>query len=170
VDGKRGGINDGELLGQRTSTSLALEVLREYYVFYGTRVLQLWRKLLPIIGRLPHRLGILPSRDRRGRLLPAQVRRALREVVADWFARAFPGSTEDRMQVRPRLRGRWGVGTGVTVEEVEEVWAYCTAAEFRKHKVGLVRLAERVATEGDQEAVAILVDGGMELVAGKETS
>jgi hypothetical protein len=81
-----------------------------------------------------------------------------------------PGSTEDRLQMRPRLRGRWGAGTGVAVEEVEEVWTYCTAADFRKQKPGLVHLAEWVATEGDQEAIAILVDSGMELVIGKETS
>lgn len=126
---------------------------------------------MAVAGRLPRRLGIiLPSRDRRGRRLPAQARRVIREVVADWFGRAFPGSTEDRMQMRPRLRGRWGSGAGVTVEEVDEVWTYCTASDFRKHKPGLVRLAEWVAKEGDQEAIAILVDGGMALVVGKETS
>ena len=27
-------------------------------------------------------------------------------VVQDWFASVFPGNTEDRMQIRPRLRGR----------------------------------------------------------------
>jgi len=72
--------------------------------------------------------------------------------------------------MRPRLRGRWGSAAGVTVEQVEEVWTYCAAADFRKHKPGLVHLAEWVATEADQEAVAILVDGGMELVVGKEKS
>jgi hypothetical protein len=120
---------------------------------------------------LRHRLGIiLPSRDRHGHMLSAKTRQMIREAVADWFGRAFPGSTEDRMQMRARLRGRWGSGIGVTVEEVDEAWAYCTAADFRKHKPGLVRLAERVANEGDQEAVAILVDGGMELIVQKETS
>lgn len=137
----------------------------------GTTVLLSVVGHVPIVGRLPHRLGIiLPSRDHRGRRLPAKARATIRQMVADWFSRAFPGSTEDRMQVRPRLRGRWGAGPGVTVEEVEEVWTYCTAADFRKHRPGLVELAEWVATEGDQEAVAILVDSGMELVVGKETS
>ncbi|MBI4521509.1 MAG: hypothetical protein HY701_11785 [Gemmatimonadetes bacterium] len=126
---------------------------------------------MPVISRLRHRLGmILPSRDRRGRRLTAKTRRVIREVVADWFGHAFPASTEDRMQIRTRLRGRWGAGAGVTVEEVEEVWAYCTAVDFRKHKPELVRLAEWVAQEGDQEAVAGLIDGGMELVVRKETS
>lgn len=74
------------------------------------------------------------------------------------------------MQMRPRLRGRWGSTAGVTVEEVEEVWTYCSLADFRKHKSGLVHLAEWVATKADQEAVAIVVDSGMELVVGKETS
>lgn len=126
---------------------------------------------MPVIGRLPHRPGIiLPSRDHRGRRLPAETRRVVREAVAAWFGRAFPGSTEDRMQIRPRLRGRWGAGAGVTVEEVEEVWTYCTATDFRKHRPGLVSLAERVVTTADQEAVAILVDHGMELVVKKEMS
>jgi hypothetical protein len=58
----------------------------------------------------------------------------------------------------------------VTVEEIAEVWSYSTAADFRKHKPSLVHLAEWVATEADQEAVAILVDGGMQLVVGKEMS
>ncbi|MBI4602280.1 MAG: hypothetical protein HY721_10000 [Planctomycetes bacterium] len=126
---------------------------------------------MPIAGRLPHRLGIiLPSRDRLGWRLPIAVREAIRQVVFDWFGRRFPGSTGDRLQIRPRLRGRWGTGAGVTVEEVEEIWTYCTAVDFRKHKPGLVRLAEWVATEGDQEAVGILVDSGMELVIGRRTS
>jgi hypothetical protein len=126
---------------------------------------------MPIVGRLPHRLGIiLPSRDRQGRRLSAATLRAIHAAVVDWFGEAFPGSTADRMQMRPRLRGRWGSGAGVSVEEVEEVWTYCTAADFRKQKPGLVRLAEWVAAEADQEAMAILVDTGMELVVGKETS
>lgn len=90
--------------------------------------------------------------------------------MQDWFDRTFPGSTEDRMQMRPRLRGRWGSGSGVTVEEVEEIWTYCNSADFRKHKPGLVQLAEWVVASADQEAIAILVDGGLELVVGKETS
>ncbi len=73
------------------------------------------------------------------------------------LAAYFPGSTRDRTQMRPRLRGRWGAGAGVTVEDVEEVWT-------------LVRLAEWIAKQGDQEAVAILIDSGMELVARRETS
>jgi hypothetical protein len=126
---------------------------------------------MPIVGRLPHRLGIiLPSRDRRGRRLSAGTRREIRRMVANWFGRAFPGSTEDRLQMRPRLRGRWGSGAGVTVEEVDEIWVYCTVADFREQKPGLVHLAEWVAAEANQEAVAILVDSGMELVVGKETS
>jgi hypothetical protein len=56
------------------------------------------------------------------------------------------------------------------VEEVEEVWTCCTVADFRRHKAGLAGLAERIAKEGDQEAVAIQVDNGMELVVWKETS
>lgn len=72
--------------------------------------------------------------------------------------------------MRPRLRGRWGSGSGVTVEEVEEIWTYCSSSDFRNHKPGLVQLAEWVATSADQEAIAILVDGGLELVVGKETS
>src|SRR5437867_2704412 len=96
---------------------------------------------------------IVPSRDRHGRLLPARTREAIRRMVLDWFGRAFAGVTEDRMQMRSRLRGRWQSGTGVTVEEVEEVWTYCTAADFGRHKPGLVRLAERVATEAEQEVV-----------------
>ncbi len=72
--------------------------------------------------------------------------------------------------MRSRLRGRWSSATGVTVEEVDEVWTYCTTAVFRKQRSGLVRLAEWVAIEANQEAVAILIDNGMELVAGKETS
>jgi hypothetical protein len=92
----------------------------------------------------------------------------MRRTVEDWFAEAFPGSSSDRMQVRPRLRGRWGSGTGVTVEEVEEIWSYCSATEFRRHRRGLVVLAEKLWVLGDQEAIAILVDSGMEIVVGEE--
>lgn len=53
---------------------------------------------------------------------------------------------------------------------VEDVWTYCSTADFRKNKPGLVHLAERVATNASQDATAILVDSGMELVVGKETS
>lgn len=125
---------------------------------------------MPIVGRLPHRLGILlPSMDRRGKPLSSRVRQRVQRVVQDWFAEAFPGSTSDRMQVRPRLRGRWGSGAGVTIEKVEEVWAYCSAAEFRKHRRGLVGLAEQVWGLADQEAIAILVDSGMEIVVGENS-
>jgi len=55
------------------------------------------------------------------------------------------------------------------VEEVEEIWVFCSTADFRKHKRGLVRLAEWVWKKADQQAVAILVDGGMELVVGRES-
>lgn len=41
---------------------------------------------------------------------------------------------------------------------------YCGAAELKKHKSGLVHLAEWVARKADQDAVAILVDAGMEIV------
>jgi len=126
---------------------------------------------MPIVERLPRRLGIiLPTRDRRGRKLPARKRAAIRQAVEEWFGRSFRGSTEDRMQIRPRLRGRWRSDSGVTVEEVEEVWSFCSAAELRKRKPELVQLAEWVATEAEQDAVAILVDLGIELVVGKEAT
>jgi len=125
---------------------------------------------VPIVGRLPRRLGIvLPSRSRGGRPLSATSRGEIRNRVQEWFAAAFTGSTEDRLQVRPRLRGRWGAGSGVTFEEVEEIWVFCNSAEYRRHKAGLVRLAEWVWRKADQEAVAILVDGGMELVVGRKS-
>jgi hypothetical protein len=125
---------------------------------------------VPIVGRLPHRLGIiLPSLRQGGHALSPALRREVRQRVEEWFAQAFTGSTEDRLQVRPRLRGRWGAGSGVSVEEVEEVWVYCSATEFRKHKAGLVQLAEWVWKRADQQAVAILVDGGMALVEGRES-
>lgn len=126
---------------------------------------------MPISARLPRRLGILlPSRDRHGRLLSARSRQGVRKIVFQWFAERFPGSTEDRMQMRPRLRGRWGSDSGVTVEEVEEIWTYCSAADFHKQKPGLVGLAELVAEKAEQEAIAILVDSGMEIVVGREQS
>lgn len=68
------------------------------------------------------------------------------------------------------MRGRWHSDSGVTVENVDEVWTFCSAAEFRKRKPELVQLAEWLAAEADQDAVAILIDGGMELVVGKEAS
>jgi hypothetical protein len=74
---------------------------------------------VPVVGRLPRRLGIiLPSLARGDRPLSAALRREIRGRVREWFATAFTGSTEDRLQVRPRLRGRWGEGSGVRVEEV----------------------------------------------------
>ena len=125
---------------------------------------------MPVVGRLPHRLGIiLPSLRQSGQMLSPALRREIRETVQAWFAQAFTGSTEDRLQVRPRLRGRWGGGSGVALEKVEEVWICCSATEFRKHKAGLVQLAEWVWKKADQQAVAILVDGGMELVEGRES-
>lgn len=126
---------------------------------------------MPVVKRLRHRLGIiLPSRNRQGHLLSKNTRRLIQDAVAEWFGRVFAGSTEDRTQIRTRLRGRWGKGVGLTVEEVEEVWAYCATAEFRRHKRDLIRLAEQVAHDADQEAIAILIDGTMELVVRKETS
>ena len=68
------------------------------------------------------------------------------------------------MQMRPRLRGRWSSGTGVTVEAVEEIWVYCSSSDKRRHEPGLVRLAEWLAAKAEQDAVAILIDGSMELV------
>lgn len=125
---------------------------------------------MPVVGRLPRRLGIvLPSLARGDRPLSAASRGEIRKGVQEWFAAAFTGSTADRLQVRPRLRGRWGAGSGVSVEEVEEIWVFCSAAEFRRHKGGLVHLAEWVWKRADQDAVAILVDGGMELVKGRKS-
>ena len=124
---------------------------------------------MPIVGKLPHRLGIiLPSLRHGHRPLSAALRREIRKTVQEWFAAAFTGSTEDRLQVRPRLRGRWGAGSGVSMEQVEEIWVFCGATDFRRHKAGLVHLAEWVWERADQEAVAILVDGGMELVTGRK--
>lgn len=125
---------------------------------------------MPVVGRLPRRLGIIvPSLRRGGRPLAAAARTEVRKRVQEWFAGAFTGSTEDRLQLRPRLRGRWGAGSGVSVEEVEEIWVFCSRSEFRRHKPGLVRLAEWVCKRADQAAVAILIDGGMELVVGRES-
>lgn len=126
---------------------------------------------MPVVTRLPHRLGIiLPSRDWQGRRLSVSIRKAVHRRVSDWFSRTFSGSTEDRFQLRSRLRGRWSSEKGVTVEQVDEIWAYCTTGALRKHRSDLVALAEWVAIEGDQEAVAILIDTGIELVVRKETS
>jgi hypothetical protein len=120
---------------------------------------------MPVIADLPRRLGIvIPSRDRNGTLLRVQVIHKVRKKVTQWFADAFEGSTGDRMQMRPRLRGRWGKGTGITQETVEEIWAYCSAAESRKYRPSLISLAEWVCDVADQHVVAVLIDGGMKLV------
>jgi hypothetical protein len=68
------------------------------------------------------------------------------------------------MQMRPRLRGYWESGRSITVEEIEEIWAYCTAAEAKRHEPRLVRLAEWICETADQDAVAILIDAGMQIV------
>jgi hypothetical protein len=112
---------------------------------------------------------ILPSLGQNKQALSPALRREIRKKVQEWFAQAFTGSTEDRLQVRPRLRGRWGAGSGVTVEQVEEIWVFCSVTEFHKHKPGLVHLAEWVCKKADQQAVAILVDSGMELVEGRKS-
>lgn len=57
----------------------------------------------------------------------------------------------------------------MVLSQEEQIWVFCTAAELRSHKAGVVRLAEWVWKTADQEAVAVLVDGGMELVAGRES-
>jgi hypothetical protein len=120
---------------------------------------------MPVTLRLPRRLGILlPSLDRDGVPIDARTRLRVRSRVLSWFSRAFPGSTEDRVQIRPRLRGRWGSGATVTVEKIEEIWSYCTAAELARLKPSLVRLAESICQEADQDAVALLIDTGMEIV------
>ena len=82
-------------------------------------------------------------------------------VVSREHRRSHTDSTSSEGPLALRL--------GVTVEEVDEVSTLCSAVEFRKHKPELVQLAEWVAKEADQDPVAILVDGGMELAVGKET-
>lgn len=122
---------------------------------------------MPIVRRLPHRLGILvPSRDRRGEPLSGVVRKLLEQGVSDWFSQTMGGSTEERVGRRDRLVGRFQVTAGrVIVETVKEVWAQCSGAEFKKHRPGLVALAEWVCSLGDQVVVAILIDGEMQLVS-----
>ena len=122
---------------------------------------------MPIVRRLPHRLGIMvPSRDRHGHPVPKAVRAEIERVVAEWFSKAFGGSTEERVGHRDRLIGRFEVKPGkVVVETVKEVWAQCTRREFERHRLRLARLAEWVCSHGDQAVVAITVDREMRLVA-----
>lgn len=122
---------------------------------------------VPIVKRLPHRLGIiLPSRDRRARPLSGTVQQEIDRGVSAWFARAIGGSTEERIGRRDRMIGRFQVKEGrVIVEAVKEVWAQCSHAEFRKHRSHLIALAEWVCHRGDQVVVAVLIDGEMQLVA-----
>lgn len=125
---------------------------------------------MPIAARLPHRLGIiLPSRDRSGARLGSRTRRAVRERVGAWFSAAFPGRTSDRMQMRPRLRGYWESDKSITIEEIEEIWVYCTKVEARRHEPRLVALAEWICETADQDAVAILIDAGMQIVVRGES-
>ena len=49
--------------------------------------------------------------------------------------------------MRPRLRGRWGSAAGVTVEEV---WTYCTAADFRNE-----RLRKEAAERGIKQSTLV---------------
>ena len=102
---------------------------------------------VPIVDKLPRRLGIiLPSLTQGGRPLSAASRGEIRKKVQEWFAAAFTGSTEDRLQVRPRLRGRWGAGSGVSVEEVEEIWVFCSATGVPPAQ-GRPRSSRRVGLE-----------------------
>jgi hypothetical protein len=74
------------------------------------------------------------------------------------------------MRMRPRLRGRWGSDNDVNVAEVEKIWTYSHCRRSPQAENGFVQLAEWVVAEANQETVAILVDSGMELAAGKDTS
>ena len=121
---------------------------------------------MPVVKRLPHRLGIvIPSRDRRGRPLAAALRREIDKAVSGWFTTNFGGETAERIGRRDRLLGRFQVAPGqVVVEAVKELWAQCTAREFVMNRPRLVRLAEWVCQRGDQVVVAIFLDVEMQLV------
>ncbi|MCI0658111.1 MAG: hypothetical protein L0170_13755 [Acidobacteria bacterium] len=126
---------------------------------------------MPVVTRLPRRLGIIlpsrePARPTAIGIVPARNPPGSTGLVHSRVPRQHRGPLPDAPAPARPLE----LGHRLTVEEVDEVWAYCTTAAFRKHRAGLVRLAEWVAVEGDQEAVAILVDNGMELVTEKETS
>lgn len=117
---------------------------------------------MPVAKRLPHKLGmVLPSRNREGKALSAVTMSKVGARVRAWFAAELGADTEERK----RLHGRYSAARGrVIVETVSEIWSYCTGDQFRTKKAGLVRLAEWVCREARQEAIGILVDGGMELV------
>ena len=76
------------------------------------------------------------------------------------------------MQIRPRLRTAGVSGAGVTFEEVEEVWAYCTARQLAK-STSRASSSSRSGSRGknDRRPIAILIEpAGMELVVQRRTS